>query len=1570
MNETICKSLEDLGLSSSCLDIEKLGNAEAPFYSCASCPYNYISIKLDSKGKKDCAYKNNNLTYCSEGEADKDGNNKCTKCVENAAFNSDSGVCECNSDCFGRNGLCYKCDDKNYGDIGCKASKGCKINQYGYNFVCNECKEGYYLKNEKCNFCSNEIYNCQKCHLDINTSAVKCDECKDIYTLNTFFDNSTNSTKDECVLNNCKEYPEISPGCVICDDKLDEYKKNKKCQSCKYGYFKTKEESCVYCRSEKYGGPACYECEYEEDKDGKETDNIICKDCFSSNSYTSDSFNSIISSDGKCYSYKYDLSELCMICDFSKDEKNSKELKCLLCKEGYYVDSDGKCTKFLDKIETIPNCNLHEFTIDNFTFRFYNSPSIGINPYNSFYTNENNYSSFNEAWRNLKSNIKPKCRSCRNDAYLNDKGECQTLDIKDCKGSFILENPNERIDKCSSLCSNKNYQSFYMKFTNGTIDFEYDSFKNINYYTDDVRSISSIFRDYIYMDNKTKEFLENIHLCFNSSNRTIFQGCSRILYIPKTNTYNCINCEYFYVMDNETNICKLIENDETTVPEPPSCRENIGNESHPLYTYNCCTNKNDVLVEYESGIKRCIYNYYYNELEGCLEANISSKYAKTLFNYYKCKEDYLPYESKFYRRKICQNVFEKIIKKKNISLEKFDGEEYIEATNGICPSNYFTPNGKLCYKCDNEKVGMPGCKGNCNFSLKRNDEIICESECKEGYIETSEGICKACDQVNDGCYQCQYKNNSNYLTSLNQSIFQCDYCLEGYLKNEDGICSKCSTLFSKYCEKCEFDGGSYKCTKYNSENDFYCGLYYAKVNNKCIYCYDSPKGCVYCESNEEGNGTKCLQCEEKYILMSNNNTCLEREKNRALYEFESCLILKEENNKLECSKCKPYYSLLKIGDEFKCSYIPTLYDENFNRYYYYHISKKEDFAKNDFYFRQNYFFPCKETSNLGSNENPLYTCNKCYDIFEDEDTNYEYYSSRFNDDFYEDKYLYVNGDYFIYYYPIKVNDSTSANTYCYKAHDYYQNCSEADYFIENGQEIFNCTKCVQKNELTKIKEIYKYDDIIINYDDNELDKLMNISDIYFCAYTPKIIKEICLVKYCKGCVLDKNYFCSECISSDYELNDIGSYVKKLEFQPVVSWKDIYNLNMTSQKTINGRIINGPTFKIRGISCSEISRESVYIFYLTLKLKQGASSNLEETKKVPSICVIENDFEKNTNRINYVDADYVVNETIDENYEISNIEGENLNKTIFPEKINNKEPTVTLPVVFVVDSNDLKDISSNNNEFKFTLNGKLTEKGNNPKEINNIELEMKGIDEKAICDFKSDDQLKANLDCILKLKNSTEIKSITFKNSEIPIEGSQGIYVGSLEMIHLINGNIQPEPPLPTETPSQSSGTPTQSSETPSQSSEIPSESSENPSQISENQTEEICMVDYCQSCILNKNYFCLNCNSSDYEVNDIGSCVRKLIIQPAITWKDIYNLTMVAQKVINERIINGPTFRIRGITCSQIYRKFIFIFYLTFKLKAGQIILDEIKKIPAICEIENDIEKKLLKLIMSMQIVL
>ena len=96
----------------------------------------------------------------------------------------------------------------------------------------------------------------------INTKLI-CDNCiNNIYMLNT--DNN------QCELNECEEYPEISPGCIICKDNLNKYKENNKCQRCKYGYFKTREEKCIYCRSEQYGGPGCNECGYEIDKNGIE----------------------------------------------------------------------------------------------------------------------------------------------------------------------------------------------------------------------------------------------------------------------------------------------------------------------------------------------------------------------------------------------------------------------------------------------------------------------------------------------------------------------------------------------------------------------------------------------------------------------------------------------------------------------------------------------------------------------------------------------------------------------------------------------------------------------------------------------------------------------------------------------------------------------------------------------------------------------------------------------------------------------------------------------------------------------------------------------------------------------------------------------------------------------------------------------------------------------------------------------------------------------------------------------------------------------------------------------------
>ena len=239
-NEKKCINLQEKNLSSNCLEVEYINKEEKPLYSCSKCPDNFAFVTINSNGVKDCYERKNNLAYCLEGKIENE-NNICTKCVEHAILTKEN-KCECNFGTFGyNNSFCYECDDKIHGNPGCVSSKGCNYILANDELDCNECKEGYfnYTKGQ-CYSCSAEIANCNKCNLEVNgkEEQLKCENCLSLFTLN-------NNT---CELNECEEYPEISPGCIICKDKLNEYKSNGKCQTCKYGYFLTKEEKCVYCR--------------------------------------------------------------------------------------------------------------------------------------------------------------------------------------------------------------------------------------------------------------------------------------------------------------------------------------------------------------------------------------------------------------------------------------------------------------------------------------------------------------------------------------------------------------------------------------------------------------------------------------------------------------------------------------------------------------------------------------------------------------------------------------------------------------------------------------------------------------------------------------------------------------------------------------------------------------------------------------------------------------------------------------------------------------------------------------------------------------------------------------------------------------------------------------------------------------------------------------------------------------------------------------------------------------------------------------------------------------------------
>jgi hypothetical protein len=174
--------------------------------------------------------------------------------------------------------------------------------------------------------------------------------------------------------------------------------------------------------------------------------------------------------------------------------------------------------------------------------------------------------------------------------------------------------------------------------------------------------------------------------------------------------------------------------------------------------------------------------------------------------------------------------------------------------------------------------------------------------------------------------------------------------------------------------------------------------------------------------------------------------------------------------------------------------------------------------------------------------------------------------------------------------------------------------------IENGVKKLNCTQCIEDN--------------ILHYHE---DTGLNI-----CKY--KYFEKQCVVKYCKTCRPDNNYFCSQCLPSNYEVSPLtGACVRKTDNVPGVYWKDIFRLKMNQNKQIGARRFFGPFLSLRGLTSSQINTGHAFMVLMSFKLhytRNNRNRNLEEEKSIKTYCQVVESMDETNDETNLVDFDCI------------------------------------------------------------------------------------------------------------------------------------------------------------------------------------------------------------------------------------------------------------------------------------------------------------------------------------------
>ena len=184
------------------------------------------------------------------------------------------------------------------------------------------------------------------------------------------------------------------------------------------------------------------------------------------------------------------------------------------------------------------------------------------------------------------------------------------------------------------------------------------------------KNFFNYFRDY-----------NDIKMCLNNSGEggeyapVNLKNCKEAYYYPENNTYVCIYCIKYYILDEVTNLCKrdiYIDEDETEEDE-----NDCWNYSWDEFLEKCCFVSNE---NYEGK-----YLLSKGDLIGCIEATENTTYINSEYNCINCSFMYVPYYSNYFEKTICQNIKGPVIKERQISYDLFNQtKDKIKAVNGKC----------------------------------------------------------------------------------------------------------------------------------------------------------------------------------------------------------------------------------------------------------------------------------------------------------------------------------------------------------------------------------------------------------------------------------------------------------------------------------------------------------------------------------------------------------------------------------------------------------------------------------------------------------------------------------------------------------------------------------------------------------------------------------------------------------------------------------------------------------------------------------------------------------------------